>query len=177
MKKFYFLIALVLGLVLAQDSFAQYRFQAPLKVRYPNGQSSSSSTAADTMMNGTSEDAEIALAGPGGLSPIAITVMVTTSDADISATPDSLNVIYLAGIGSQTAALVSATPVNEIASGALGTWVRTFVINTTGAALANNTQASVTAPMEKLILRLNQASNDGDSTKYVINAIGVFQSR
>ena len=168
MRKFLCFVALLL---LLQDVSAQSnRRLLPITTgwNYPNGLSSLSSSAKDTVTN-TADTLWIGIRGIGGLAPEAVTITVTTTDADVSATPDSIQIAWAAGIGN------FYTTVGVLDTIGITTHVRTFVFNTTGAATANNTQASVWPYCDAIRIRILDASVvTNDSVAYVIKAMGVY---
>lgn len=169
MKKWLFFL-----LLLAHTGYAQQITQKILPVRYPNGQVSTKASASDSLFGTTSETAIISLARGRDL-PTKVTVIVTTSDADVSGTPaDSVEVIYKVGTRNVVVEVDTNDVLREVAG--LGTWVRVFVFNRDGAETVNSTQATNLPLGDQLNLTLNQ-DVAADSVKYVITALGVFEGR
>lgn len=168
MKKFFCLSLLVLVLAPEAVLLAQQnnRYMLPLNVIYKNKR-----TDRDTVA--TSDTVRIGIKGRGNLAPIGVVLQVTTEDADVSGTPDSLNVTYFAGIGNQYAQVGTAT----LELSALGTFSRTLVFNTTGAAVALNAQAAVWPYCDAIQLVLADGSLDtDDSLRYSIKASGIYEA-
>lgn len=176
MKKFFcyaVLLALSLGAV---DLFAQAQFNrqfVPLNVVYHNKR-----TDADTCTE-VADTLRIGLRGLGGLAPVGVILTFRASDADVSATPDSMDVTYRAGIGGIYATVGSKT---LTVSGTLpATASRTLVFNTTGAAVALNTQAAVFPYCDGLELWIENGSGGttsalNDSIRYSVTATGIYES-
>lgn len=169
MKKVLFFL-----LLLSQIGWTQQITQRHLPVRYPNGQVSTKANAADTLLGTTSETAIVSLT-QGKLLPTKVTIIVTTSDADVSGTPaDSVEVIYKTGLLNTVVPVDTNAVIREVAG--LGTWLRVFVFNRNGGETTNSTQAANLPLGEQLNLTLNQ-DVAADSVKYVITALGVFEER
>lgn len=157
------------------DLFAQAGEQRrilPLKVVYHNKR-----TDRDTCSN-TADTLRIGVIGAGsaeGLAPVGIALQFTAEDADVSATPDSMDVTYRAGIGGKYATVGAKT---LTVSGSLpGVTTRTLVLNTTGAAAALNTQAAVWPWCDAIELWIQDGSLDtDDSLRYTVKAFGIYES-
>lgn len=151
------------------------RIMDRIAIRYPN-----KSFDADSTLANTADAVYLGNVKRGDLEPVAVGISVTTSDADVSATPDSTQALYSAGVGGlgatrQYANMVSSSYTNELV--ALGTFIRTFVLNTTGAAAAHNTQGTVAPHFDALRIQLKSPSATGDTVKYVMRAVGVYQQQ
>lgn len=170
MKKILFALVLLLSLGSAE---AQRRYGKSLQFNYPNGNTNLVAGKLDTVRLGLADTVSIGLMD-GDLYPQAVTIIVQPNDADVSATPDSLQAIYYVGSDIYNAESVTATAINE--SPALASFTRTFVFNNTGASTANNTQATLAPIGSRLRVVLKQASNDGDSISYSIRALAVYQA-
>lgn len=158
------------------DAYAQAgetRSFLPLVFKYKNGRSDrdTCSETADTLRFG--------VLGKGNLAPVGIIVQITAEDADVSATPDSLDVTFRAGIGGRYATVGAKT---LTISGTLpGVASRTLVFNTTGAATALNTQAAVWPYCDAVELWIENGSGGttaalNDSLRYTVKAYGVYES-
>lgn len=154
--------------IAAEGLYEDDRVMDLLKVRYPN-----KSYTADSMLSGTADVVYLGATSRGNLAPLGISISVVTSDVDASATPDTTQALYAAGIGGQFANILNSTYINERT--ALGTYIRSFIINTTGAAAAHNTNATVTPLFDGLKISLKNPSVMGDTTKYVMKALGVYK--
>jgi len=170
MKKIFAVVLLVL---LVGQAEAQRRYSKSLQFNYPNGNTNLAAGKLDTTANAGADTISIGLMD-GDLFPSAVTIIVQVADADVSATPDSLQAIYYVGSDIYNAASVTATAVNE--SPTLAAFTRTFVFNNTGASTANNTQATLAPVGSRLRVVLKQASNDGDSISYSIRALAVYNA-
>ncbi len=144
------------------------RIMQRLPITYPNKR-----TDADSTLSNNLDSVYVSAIGKGNLAPLGIGITVTTTDADVISTPDSTQALYAGGIGGFFTDIVSSTYVNELV--ALGTYIRSFIINTTGAAIATNTQADVAPIMDGLWIRLKSPSNTLDTVKYVIKALGIYK--
>lgn len=176
MKKYF---ALVLIVLLAGSAAAQRRIAKILPFNYPNtkvglvagSQDTVRTTVADTVSLGLLQD---------GLSPDAVSVLVKAVIADLAdSDADSMRAQYIVGSDVLGTRMVSAAHVAEIGgiSASNSTFARTFVFNTTGAAAAHNTQASVTPLGEKLRLVLKNGSTlTVDSLAYVVRALAVYNA-
>ena len=156
--------------VKAMGVYNDGRIMEYLPTRYPNGRSDADSTRSNAV-----DSVYIRATSKGGLAPVGIGITVVTSDADVSATPDSTQVLYAAGVLGKYANIVNSSYLNELT--ALGTYIRTFVFNTTGAAAAHNTKATVSPHFSDLFMSLKSPSATGDTVKYVFKAIGIYQKQ
>lgn len=158
------------------DAYAQAgeaRSFLPLTIKYKNGR-----TDRDTCSE-TADTLRFGVLGKGGLAPVGIIVQFTAEDADVSATPDSFDVTFRAGIGGRYATVGSKT---LTISGTLpGVASRTLVFNTSGASTALNTQAAVWPYCDAVELWLENGSGGttaalNDSLRYTVKAYGVYES-
>lgn len=149
------------------------REMLPLKVVYHNKR-----TDIDTCSE-TADTLRIGLRGKGTLAPVGVVLAFTARDADVSATPDSMDVTFRAGIRGIYATVGSKT---LTVSGTLpATANRTLVFNTTGAATALNTQAAVFPYCDGLELWIENGSGGttsalNDSIGYTVQAWGIYES-
>jgi len=149
---------------------AQSRIGENLKFTYPNGNGYAHAVG-DTVSNAVDT---LIIAGlvKGGLAPLAITLSYSATDADVSATPDSLQITYQAGIGGFFTT-VGAAQAAEVIPGTPNT--RTLVINPTGAAAALNTKAAVFPVCDAVRLLIQDGSlATNDTISYKISAAGVY---
>lgn len=157
--------------VLAQAQLQ--RLYLPLKVVYHN-----KGFVADTC-NETADTLRIGILGKGGLAPVGVALTFTARDADVTATPDSMDVTFRAGIGGKYATIGVKT---LTISGTLpGVATRTLVFNTTGAAVALNTQAAVWPYCDAIELFIENGSGGtttalNDTIRYTVDALGIYES-
>lgn len=181
-------LVLTLLFLAASELAAQTYYSVPAKVRYPNGNTSAITAAVgDTIKSGTVDTVKISVmgggAGPEGASsfPVGVMVFVTTADADITGTPDTLSALYDVGLRSKYAAIEgNATPIHELL--AVGTFTRTFLF--TGIAAQcdtidlQNDQRSVIPWGEEIRLRFQNGLTHGDdSLSYRVDARVIYQQR
>jgi len=176
--KRYFLIAFafLVTIVFASTANAQSRMELPLTGwKYQNGQTSSS-TVGDTLSNTTADTVTIGLLGHGGLAPVAVTVSFECYQA--SGAADTVKMTYAIGNGGFYATVGSAQ--NEITSATSTTKVyatRTFVLNTTGAAAAHNTQSTVSPHGDALRIILAQPTGTTATVPFRIKAFGIYEKQ
>lgn len=158
------------------DAYAQAgeaRSFVPIFIRYKNKR-----TDRDTCSE-TADTLRFGVLGKGGLAPVGVVLQFTAEDADVSATPDSLDVTFRAGIGGKYATVGAKT---LTISGTLpGVASRTLVFNTTGAATALNTQAAVWPYCDAVELWIENGSGGttaalDDSLRYTVKAYGIYES-
>lgn len=150
-------------------------FQAELPFTYRNGNPRTHSVG-DTLFGATADTVNIPLMFEG-LYPRSVSVHVKTADADVSGTPDSVSAIYYSAIDNLRAPIVSTTATLE--NGALGTFVRNFVFNTTGASMAHAAQGTIAPNGTHLRMVLFNSSvspaASADTTSYKIRVIGEYE--
>ncbi len=169
-KKILFAFALLAFTSVEVLAQAELQRQAlPLKVVYHNKR-----VDRDTCTN-TADTLRIGILGRGGLAPVGVSLTFTAEDADVSDTPDSMDVTFRAGIGGKYATIGVKT---LTISGTLpGVANRTLVFNTTGANMALNTQAAVWPYCDAIELYIEDGSTDtNDSLRYTVKAVGIYES-
>src|SRR3990172_5681251 len=146
---------------------AQSRIGENLKFTYPNGNGYAHAVG-DTVSNAVDT---LIIAGlvKGGLAPLAITLSYSATDADVSATPDSLQITYQAGIGGFFTT-VGAAQAAEVIPGTPNT--RTLVIYPTGNSWTHAVGDSIaSAGIDTLHIGLEK----GDLSPFAVGLIYEFK--
>jgi hypothetical protein len=184
MKKYFGFLGLALLLSFVVESYAQSRVFKTLNFAYENKNTNRNrNTSPDSLSAAQVDTVVIGLSqGEDGLAPIGVTVAIKITDADISATPDSIKVRYETGIGDIFKPHIGTTTfdsVNAIASGSKPSPIyRTFVFSTDGENNAEfNTNVSIIPHCTDLMLIFSQVSADTDTLGYQIQAKGIYQKQ
>ena len=193
LKKYFAVIAL--ALLLVGEAGAQSRILLPLTGwRYPGnlGQSVKlwSSTIGDTLTSADVDTIDIGVRGGGDLAPLAVTISISFTDADVSAAAsalDSFLVRYETGNRGLYVPFLTPTTydsVLELGSGSKRSpFTRTFVFSDNGndaPELNNSNFQSGTAIIphcDAIRIVLDQHGGATDSVSYKINAFGIYQKQ
>jgi len=174
MKRHFFLVMAV-ALFVVTAAFSQTRVREYLhpNIKYPNGKEWNDAVG-DSLSDAVPDTISFSVLGSGKKAPINVTVMIECNG--VGGAKDSVQVTWRVGHGSPFYVTLGSA-VNEFTTVAdAGTYIiRTFVINTTGAAIANNAQATVAPDFSAMQIVLKQATDDNETISYRIRAWGTYE--
>jgi hypothetical protein len=181
------LCAVLLASFLAGEVSAQSRVWKRLTGwRYPNTKNYNDAVG-DTFTDSAIDSVAIGVlsysaTGGGYLVPLAVTISVQITDADISGTPDSALVRYQLGVGGTFHNYISSTTYDSVRTLSTGApqpgnpFTRTFVYSLDGDVSAEkNTQTAVASHFDAIRLIFSKPAVQGDSMSYRIKAYGLYE--
>lgn len=179
MKKLSVIVLAFLTVSLIVNSHAQERVILPLTGwKYHNGNKSNHATG-DTIRGAVLDTVVIGTTGIGSLAPVAVTISVQLTDADVSATADSVKIRYEIGNLGLYSAWISATTydsVNVLSTGSPQSdnpFIRTFTFTTDGESAAEKNASTGIIPHADAISLIMRAGTT-DSVSYKIRASGIY---
>lgn len=186
MKKFFLSLFVLLAFASGVQAQAYIARQIKAGISYPNGnKGNSTATFPDSIKNSTVDSVKIDLLSTemggsfGGGFPVGVAIYVTVGDADVSAGPDTINVLYDTGVNGQFVAVEGMSAISELL--ATGTYTRTFLFTGLGATLdsidVQNQQLSVIPWGEQIRVRLANEVTGGatDTAGYKVHALAIYR--